>query len=778
MALPTRTVTCLLFDQQGATAANARIRFTLSAPEIVNGIVAPEMIEKEADANGVATFDLVPNILGVNGTQYLVKAWNPDTGKKFIDGVCTVPDENCFLHDILMSDPPPTIDAAQRAVAAAQAYAIQAGRTVPVFAATAPTDPINGAQWISTITGRRFTWIVDEDSSQWVEFGTASASSAEGLAVDLASNSGAGMVSFLGDGVGAAPMTVDRFNQDFVSVSPFVAGDAPGADNTASVQRAIDHALEVGKGLFLPPRSSLRIDGTLYFNSAITYDASTTVKPFWIIGFGATIVKTTSGYIFNRYHSTTIGGGANKQFNLLRVLGVNFESEIGAGAVVMNANRFYRVDFSGCQFSKIDGVARALDPDISDENPALSYSGSTGVYMQSVYFHACNFQRGSGWAIDTPRAFDILVSASKIEHRQHFWRISSGTFDPAANTCRLIDSVVEGLSGNAIAWGACFASKISGNYMEANGGYIDLSLNTTPFHKGIEVSNNSFTLTTAQIAAGLFPVVWGKASGSAKAGGNVSNGNLHDATLMAAYLDATGDVVYGSGEIIKGWKGVRSTETSATGYGAFFEGGRVIFDVLSRHVEIDPFNSGMAFSQYSSTVSGSKIPTGIYFGTVNPAVTPSAYGSRAWAIGTIVINPQSVEAGVANGKYIQLGWKCVAAGTGGNAGTDRWVELRVPTDYRNQNSLAAPGDANAFPVNAVSATVIFDAPITANRSVNFSGLSVAGDSCRVARASTATGAFNVTVAHAGGTKNVGAGTFADFVFNGTAWALTGSGSIA
>lgn len=221
-ALPTRKVTCRLFDQQGLAAAKARIQFRLTATEIIDGIVAPEMLELTADENGVAVFDLVPNVLGVNGTQYQVRAWNPDTGKKFIDGLCTVQDQDSELHDILFSDPPPTVDVAQQAVVAAQGYALSAGasavasaasaqasaqsnqsainsaaaaatsesnaanskvaaaaseamalRVLPVRSATPPPNPLEGGEWIHSITGRKYTWVIDADSSQWVEVDAA-----------------------------------------------------------------------------------------------------------------------------------------------------------------------------------------------------------------------------------------------------------------------------------------------------------------------------------------------------------------------------------------------------------------------------------------------------------------------------------------------------------------------------------------------------------------------------------------------------------------------------
>src|SRR5690606_15090928 len=39
-------------------------------------------------------------------------------------------------------------------------------KTLPITSSTPPPDPLEGAEWIDTDNGRRYTWVVDEDSSQ------------------------------------------------------------------------------------------------------------------------------------------------------------------------------------------------------------------------------------------------------------------------------------------------------------------------------------------------------------------------------------------------------------------------------------------------------------------------------------------------------------------------------------------------------------------------------------------------------------------------------------
>ena len=67
--------------------------------------------------------------------------------------------------------------------------------------------------------------------------------------------------------------------------------------------------------------------------------------------------------------------------------------------------------------------------------------------------------------------------------------------------------------------------------------------------------------------------------------------------------------------------------------------------------------------------------------------------------------------------------------------------------------------------------------ITADRAVTLSTTGAyTGATFRVVRESTATGAFNLNVG-TGPLKALAAGTWCDVAFNGTAWQLTGYGSL-
>lgn len=129
--ITTVSVTCRAHDQNGNPVAGARFQATLSATETDNGFVVPERIEGVADAAGVCVLELWPNALGVAGSSYQIRAWNPDTGRRFLDVRAVVPNSDCLLEQIIVQEPYPEIDAAEQALIAAQ------GALAPVTAQAA-----------------------------------------------------------------------------------------------------------------------------------------------------------------------------------------------------------------------------------------------------------------------------------------------------------------------------------------------------------------------------------------------------------------------------------------------------------------------------------------------------------------------------------------------------------------------------------------------------------------------------------------------------------------
>lgn len=118
--LTTVPVHFIAYDQNGQPVAGAILRAKLDQTEIQGGFVVPEIVEVVADAAGEGVLDLWPNALGVAGSMYRVTATNPDTGRKFLDATASVPNSACELHQILVQEPYPAVDAAAQALIAAQ----------------------------------------------------------------------------------------------------------------------------------------------------------------------------------------------------------------------------------------------------------------------------------------------------------------------------------------------------------------------------------------------------------------------------------------------------------------------------------------------------------------------------------------------------------------------------------------------------------------------------------------------------------------------------------
>jgi hypothetical protein len=141
MSIPTVAVTCIAYDQNGTPIAGGRVTAKLNQTEIYNGFVVPEQVSGVADANGVCVLDLWPNALGVSGSSYSVTAVNPDNGKTYLRTTAVVPNSACNLHEIIVVEPYPEIDAAEQALIAAQA----ALAPVTAQAAAAATSATNAA---------------------------------------------------------------------------------------------------------------------------------------------------------------------------------------------------------------------------------------------------------------------------------------------------------------------------------------------------------------------------------------------------------------------------------------------------------------------------------------------------------------------------------------------------------------------------------------------------------------------------------------------------------
>lgn len=129
MTAPTVNVTVKLSAEDGPAYAGVTVRARLDINEVYLGFVISDEATGVTDATGTAVLACFPNApsptgLGTQGSTYRFRAQIP--GGRKLDVQARVPNSNCFLQDILVTDTPiAALDAASLAVLQAQAYTVQ-----------------------------------------------------------------------------------------------------------------------------------------------------------------------------------------------------------------------------------------------------------------------------------------------------------------------------------------------------------------------------------------------------------------------------------------------------------------------------------------------------------------------------------------------------------------------------------------------------------------------------------------------------------------------------
>lgn len=176
MAAPTVPVTIKLSSQDGIPYPNTVVTAKLDRNDVYQGFVISDEVSGTTDGLGMVVLHLFPNNpetgLGTTGSIYTFKAF--PVGGRAWKVTAQIPNVTaCNLEDVIHLDMVDGLSEAEAAAARAQLYAIQAAQALPVFSTTPPENPSANMQWIDANSGRRFTWIVDADSGQWVETGAS-----------------------------------------------------------------------------------------------------------------------------------------------------------------------------------------------------------------------------------------------------------------------------------------------------------------------------------------------------------------------------------------------------------------------------------------------------------------------------------------------------------------------------------------------------------------------------------------------------------------------------
>lgn len=282
------------------------------------------------------------------------------------------------------------------------------------------------------------------------------------------------------------------------------------------LQQAIDYAINTGATIILNRMYTVN-DDILLINKALN---SRDIVAF--LGTGGGIFKSTSGYLFS---STTQDTGD------IYFINVKFKSTTGAGTVLFDANKLIRCFFIACSLRNVDTFVEA-----------------NNRFIQSFRIDKCNVTGGSGWLIEMDKSYDFTFENNLMEHRANGIRNTNPVNDPDNNNIRILNNVMEGLSGVALKLGACFGGEICGNYMEANEqGYIDLTLNNVAYHNGLTLGKNTFQQTPQQLTDGLQAIkIHRIGSYGVNSFGNTSTGVLYEliGSGTGGRVISTGDVSF------------------------------------------------------------------------------------------------------------------------------------------------------------------------------------------------------------------------------------------
>lgn len=399
---------------------------------------------------------------------------------------------------------------------------------------------------------------------------------------------------------------------------------ADGSDNAGAIGKAIAAAMRGGRTVMVPP-------GEFDF-SRLDLGRNDAVQP-------TRLVLTGPGTLRSRERGLVISASGGPFYDLV-IDGPRFESRPGAGTALFDGDAFRRLVIApGTQIEGFDHVLLARQ------------------YLQSVRMLGCIIRGGQGAVVKAPQAFDCTFAHNIIEFVTD-GIVIDGKGDPAANTIRILNNVIEGIGGRAVVLGTCLASSVSGNYLENNaGGDILLNAGTAP-HKGLRVQDNSIQLSPARRTGGEYGIVWGRSTAlPVRAGGNFCSGALHDTRGVTAIIDMTGD--FSQGVLYTGYRAETVADRAPVGRSIYSDGLAQHFSWFDRFIALDPHAGEIRFGgQHDSKVGNAAEPPVLCYGRVSPQAAPGAFERKRWAQGSMIFN-----AAAAAGQPI--GWICVRAGEPG-----------------------------------------------------------------------------------------------------------------
>ncbi len=275
------------------------------------------------------------------------------------------------------------------------------------------------------------------------------------------------------------------------------------ADDTAVFQKALD-AMALNGGVLFVPEGDYRITKTLRIPVG---QAIRELKFIRIEGSGATSRLLGDGvdYILAAQEAYK-EDGSRRYISGVRVNRIAFTS------FDADASRSGGIDASfllrwGCDDSYFSRLNTGIFSQARDEKS----DKSTPTWI--IRIHHNLFTGCSDYAIKMGRVFDLVIENNTIEHGKGGIAVGEpgDRSDAAANTIRIENNVIEGLTQKPAILGSCWVGgRIAGNYFEANAGG-DIELTPAAGDGGLRaltIIANSFQPTKKQRESGTYGPIY------------------------------------------------------------------------------------------------------------------------------------------------------------------------------------------------------------------------------------------------------------------------------
>jgi hypothetical protein len=426
-------------------------------------------------------------------------------------------------------------------------------------------------------------------------------------------------------------------------------------DDSEAIQKALDELAGVGGTVYIPA-GNYRISKKLLI-SGTHASVKRPLDYIEITGDGKNATRLLGDgvdYILGAVEVTTDKGNRDivHGMTLSDLTFTNFAPKAPVGGV--DVSYMIRWSVHSCHFVGLKtGIYSRDRGEMRDEDP-----NSLAVFIiriQNNAFYGC-----SDFGIKLGRIFDLVIENNEIEHGTGGIQIGTpgDDFDAAANTVRILNNLIEGLSPDQPAiLGSCWiGSQISGNYFEANpGGDIVLTpKGKDGWGRGLTISANTFQPTKSQRESGGYGPIHLTKTIDTLITGNFTTGDylIHpESSKLGKGVNITSNVLRNSAAI----GDIRGAQT-----------------VDPEAMPITP--SGLDDAERWS-VSSSEATVGLHslFGfqfhangreanSIRYAQNPPIDDIRANVQGDIILNQEPT---VREDQKILLGWVCQQSGTPG-----------------------------------------------------------------------------------------------------------------